>query len=70
MNRRRAHGVAAPITALVVCALALALGAAPALASKPSAKQVANKVLKLDPRKPADIDLFTSIYANAGHATK
>jgi hypothetical protein len=67
MNRRSVHGLAAPITALVVCALALALAAAPALASKkPSAKQVANKVLKLKPRKPADINLFGSRYVNGG----
>ncbi len=33
----------------------------PAFASKePSAEQIANKVLRLDPRKPSDIDLFTS----------
>jgi hypothetical protein len=66
MNRRSADGFAAPITAVVVCALALCLAVAPALASKPSANQVANKVLKLAPKKPADINLFASKYPNGG----
>ena len=36
----------------------------PGLGQALSAKQIANKVLRLDPRKPADVDLFTSKAAN------
>ena len=50
---------------MALCALALcAASANPAWAKALSAKQIANKVLRLDPRKPADINLFTSKYAN------
>jgi hypothetical protein len=67
VNRRSAHGYAAPIIAVVVCALALAFAAAPALASKkPSAKQVANKVLKLKQTKPAKIGLFSTYFYPTG----
>ena len=60
-----ASGAAARITALALCALALcAVSANPAWSKALTAKQTANKVLRLDPRKPADIDLFTSKYAN------
>ena len=49
----------------VTVAVVVALGATPASASRtPTAKSLANKVLKLDPRKPADIDLFTSNFFN------
>jgi hypothetical protein len=67
MDRHRAPGPLAAITALAVCVLALCIAVTPALAAKPlSAKQIANKVLRLDPRKPADIDLFTSTYEGGG----
>ena len=63
MRPRRRSVLAAPLVALALV-IALALGATPASASTPSAKTLANKVLKLDPRKPADINLFTSNFFN------
>ncbi len=50
------------VAALTACALAICVVATPASAKSLTAKQIANKVLKLDPRKPADINLFTSRY--------
>lgn len=50
---------------LVVCVLATGLLAlATPGAGAITAKQLANKVLKVEPRKPADIDLFTSEFSN------
>ena len=66
MNRHRFR-ITARITVLVVSVVALcAVAATPTLAKALTAKQIANKVLKLDPRKPSDINLFTSKYANGG----
>jgi hypothetical protein len=55
-----------PLIATLAIVFGFALGENPATtAARPlSAKQIANKVLKLDPRKPADIDLFTSTTRN------
>lgn len=65
--KRRASGLAAAITAVVVGALVLcAVGVSTAGAKALTAKQIANKVLKLDPRKPSDINLFTSVYQPGG----
>ncbi len=61
MGRKSASGVAARITALAICVLTLcAVATTPGWAKALTAKQIANKVLKLDPRKPSDIDVFTS----------
>ena len=67
MRPRRRFAFAAPLVALALV-IAFALAATPALASTPSGKSLANKVLKLDPRKPADIDLFTSKLNGVGGA--
>jgi hypothetical protein len=66
MSRNRTSGIAASIAILVPSALALCVMAGPALGKSLTAKQIANKVLKLDPRKPSKINLFTSTFANAG----
>ena len=58
MKRHTLLGAAAPGTALVTVVLTCAL-AVPEVSAITS-KQLANKVLKRDPRKPSDIDLFTS----------
>jgi hypothetical protein len=63
INRHR-FGIAARITALVVGVLAFCIAASPAGAKALTAKQIANQVLKLDPRKPSDINLFTSKFVN------
>jgi hypothetical protein len=63
MNRR-GFGITARIGALALCVLALCIAATPASAAL-TAKQIANKVLKLDPRKPSKINLFTSTFSNS-----
>jgi hypothetical protein len=66
MSRKRTAGSVASIAILLVSALALCIAVAPASAKSLSAKQIANKVLKLSPRKPSDIDLFTSKFEPGG----
>ena len=65
MNRRSAYGLAAPMTALVVCSLALALGT-PASAKTLTANQIANKVLALKQTKPAKLRLFSTYFYPSG----
>jgi hypothetical protein len=66
MDRHRASGIAGHIATLVICVLALTIGTAPAWAKSLTAKQIANKVLKLDPREPSKINLFTSKFEPGG----
>jgi hypothetical protein len=71
MKRSRVSRLRAPIIGLAICALvlgALALAAPRAGAIAP--KQLANKVLRFDPRKPADINLFTSVFEFDGQKAK
>ena len=63
MDSRRAPPRVARIAVLATCALALLAVAVPG-ASAITAKQLANKALRLDPRKPTNINLFTSKHAN------
>ena len=67
MRRDRAFGVATRSAVLVACALSLALAAPGASAITPT--QLANQALRIDPRKPTDINLFTSLYANGRRAS-
>ena len=65
MTPRGRFALAAPLIALAM--LALAPGTSPALAARTrNPRKIANKVLKLDPRKPADINLFTSKFSDTG----
>ena len=62
MKRHRVAGLATRSAVLVVCALWLALAAPGASAITPT--QLANQALRIDPRKPSDINLFTSRHSN------